>query len=335
MPAPELVIIGPAGGAHVGSHLSRAASRLGIRNRVIDTAPAYAGNRLARVIAWHALGRRPLGRRRFSERLWADLRTAVPRQVITVGQTALTRSVLDALHAAGAKVCNYSTDDPFNPQHRAAWHLVNLQAHDTVFTTRTSNIEDLRKVGCKDVRYLPFAFDEACAAEGPPGAADAEPEALFVGGADADRADFFRAFLAHGVPTAVAGGYWNRWVPPGARNLGLLDIEEIKARTARVAVNLCLVRRANRDGHVMRSFEIPAAGGFMLAERTGEHRGLFGPEGECVLYFSTPGEAAEKCRWALSHPAERQRMAAAAHARITSGRHSYRDRLQTILGAIA
>lgn len=333
MQAPKLVIVGPAGCAHVGRHLARAAASLGIGHRMVDTAPAYAGNRISRAVAWHALGRRPLGRGRFSDHLWHSLREAMPRLVIAVGQAPLTRGVVDALHAAGAQVCNYSTDDPFNPQHKAAWHLANLPAYGTVFTTRTSNIEDLQHLGCKDVRFLPFAFDEAEAEQELPETDEPVPEVLFVGGADAQRAEFFREFVACGLPTLVAGGYWDRWAPPGARNLGVLDIEAVKARTA-TAVNICLVRRANRDGHVMRSFEIPATGGFMLAEDTREHRHLLGTEGDCVLYFGSPGEAAEKCRWALAHPAERRRMAAAAHRRITSGGHSYSHRLQTMLGAI-
>ena len=103
--------------------------------------------------------------------------------------------------------------------------------------------------------------------------------------------------------------------------------------TTRAAVNLCLVRRANRDGHVMRTFEIAASGGFMLAEDTEEHRDLLGPAGECVLYFSSPEQAAEQAHWAIGNPEERQQMAAATFACITRGRHTYGDRLQSILGA--
>ena len=81
----------------------------------------------------------------------------------------------------------------------------------------------------------------------------------------------------------------------------------------------------------MRTFEIPAVGGFMLAEDTAEHRAVFGAEGEAVLYFTGPETAAEKARWALANPAERTRMARAAHGLITTGGHSYRHRLQQML----
>jgi spore maturation protein CgeB len=77
----------------------------------------------------------------------------------------------------------------------------------------------------------------------------------------------------------------------------------------------------------MRSLEIAAIGGCMLAEDTTEHRELFGAEGEAVLYFGAPAEAATKARSLIDNPAERQRLAAALHARIVGGGHTYRDRL--------
>jgi spore maturation protein CgeB len=84
----------------------------------------------------------------------------------------------------------------------------------------------------------------------------------------------------------------------------------------------------------MRSFEIPACGGFMIAEDTAEHREIFGPEGECVLYFANAEEAAHKTRQALADPAARRRMALAAHRRITRGANTYRDRLKQMLEAL-
>ena len=51
----------------------------------------------------------------------------------------------------------------------------------------------------------------------------------------------------------------------------------------------------------------------MIAEDTAEHREIFGPDGECVLYFSGPRDAAEKVRLRFADPAGRSRMARAAH----------------------
>ena len=81
----------------------------------------------------------------------------------------------------------------------------------------------------------------------------------------------------------------------------------------------------------MRTFEIAAIGGFMMAEDTIEHRELFGQEGECVLYFKNGREAIEKACWAMQHPNDRRQMAVAAHERIVRGPNTYRDRLQRML----
>jgi spore maturation protein CgeB len=82
----------------------------------------------------------------------------------------------------------------------------------------------------------------------------------------------------------------------------------------------------------MRSFEIAALGGCMLAEDTAEHREIFGPEGKAVFYFRSPREAAERTRALLADPTERTRLSAAIRRRIVSrGANTYRDRLLRML----
>src|SRR5262249_3032454 len=154
-------------------------------------------------------------------------------------------------------------------------------------------------------------------------------DVLFVGGADPDRAAFFTEFLRSGPSTALVGGYWERFEATRRSTLGLQPPPALAALTAAAKVNLCLVRRANRDGHVMRSFEIAALGGCMLAEDTTEHREIFGGDGECVAYFRTAAEAAERARTLLADPPERRRLGAAAQERVVRGGHTYRDRLAT------
>jgi spore maturation protein CgeB len=138
-------------------------------------------------------------------------------------------------------------------------------------------------------------------------------------------------FVRHGPPVTVVGGYWERYAAFRARALGIKPPEIVRALTAAARVNLCLVRRANRDGHVMRSFEIAAAGGCMIAEDTHEHREIFGPEGEATVYFRNAEEAVERTRALLCSSSERRRLAAGLHRRIVSGAHTYANRLATML----
>ena len=96
-------------------------------------------------------------------------------------------------------------------------------------------------------------------------------------------------------------------------------------------VSLCMVRRANRDGHCMRTFELAAMGACILAEKTDEHLRIFGADGESVVYFSSIGEMLEKVKWLLGHPAESVRLRRAVFQLITSRPNTYRDRLRTML----
>jgi spore maturation protein CgeB len=210
-----------------------------------------------------------------------------------------------------------------------------LPAYDAVFTPRLSNIADFRALGCPNVHYLPFGFDDRLFYPPAERGQAAEWDVLFVGGADSDRVGFMAEFLRCGARTALAGGYWDRFPETRAHAIGVKSPEELNSMTASSKVNLCLVRRANRDGHVMRSFEIAAAGGCMLAEDTKEHRELFGPDGEAVVYFRTPAEACERSLWLLANPAERRRLSAAVRSRVGTAKNTYRARLLTMLQTLS
>jgi spore maturation protein CgeB len=134
-----------------------------------------------------------------------------------------------------------------------------------------------------------------------------------------------------GFKVALYGGYWDRRAETKPFHRGHADVTTLRKATADAKVALGLVRRANRDGHAMRSFEVPAMGGCLLTENTEEHHEIFGPEGECTVYFGDEAEMLRKVRWLLDHEAERRRLAATAHARITSGGNTYADRLKTML----
>jgi spore maturation protein CgeB len=70
----------------------------------------------------------------------------------------------------------------------------------------------------------------------------------------------------------------------------------------------------------------------MLAEDTAEHREIFGPGGEAVVYFRHAAEAGPLARALLCNLSERKRLAAALHRRIVGGAHTYAHRLATMLG---
>jgi spore maturation protein CgeB len=331
----RLAIVGFFGGTHVGGSLWRAAMQLGIDTRKFDVSDAERGTRILRAALWHFCDRRSPGMRRFAESVVAGCRCSEPEILIATGAAPLTRSALRRLRALGIVCVNYSTDDPWNPVLRASWHLRALPEYNLVFTTRRANSANFADIGCGEVHYLPFGYDEWLFGPHTESFDRPAPEVLFVGGADRDRAAFMSEFLRTGPRVTLVGGYWERFPATRPYTLGRRAPEDLRRLTAAARVNLCLVRRANRDGHVMRSFEIAAVGGCMLAEDTTEHREFFGPDGEAVLYFRTAREAAERACALLAHPAERARLSDSVRGRISRGRHTYRDRMLSILDVAA
>ena len=337
MPAPgnQIMLVGGVGGTNVADSLARAAVELGHEPILENHADAMSSSRLAQGLLWRLGGRRPFYLSRFSRRVLEICSARKVRILIATGTAPLHCRALEELRALGVFCVNYSTDDPWNSGQRAGWFLRALPRYNVVFTPRRANVEDFRSLGCAEVRYLPFAFAPDLFSPPLPARIGGElpREALFVGGADDDRVRFFGDCIEAGLRPSLVGDYWDRYPRTRPFAAGRLDPTELVRVTANAVVNICLVRRANRDGHVMRSFEIPAVGGFMVAEDTDEHRALFGADGERVCYFRSPAEAVERTRWAYSHPEERARMAASALALVTGGGHTYRDRLKLMLEA--
>lgn len=143
---------------------------------------------------------------------------------------------------------------------------------------------------------------------------------------------FVNVLLYHEIDIRVRSGIVNALAPvgidlwgdeegwrphrvPGVVHHGLAaletDLGRILAET-RVCLNMT---RTISDGANMRSFEIPAVGGFQLALRTDEMEALYIKDKEIVLY-STPEEARELAEFHLGHDEERRRIAAAGCRRF-------------------
>jgi hypothetical protein len=64
----------------------------------------------------------------------------------------------------------------------------------------------------------------------------------------------------------------------------------------------------------------------MLAQDTDEHRDIFGPEAEAVIYFGDAKEAAQRAGAALCDSSERKRLSVCLQRRIAGGAHTYAHR---------
>ncbi|MBF6176278.1 CgeB family protein [Nocardia blacklockiae] len=231
---------------------------------------------------------------------------------------------------------HYSPDDVANPENITAEYLAHEQLWDLVVTTKRHNVAELRERGARAVTFVASAYDPAwhrpCARRGPE-----HYLAGFIGARRPDRTALLTELAReYGDALAIYGPGWRRVRPlwrTGAAVRGPVYGEHFSTAVAAMTANLVLLNSANRDTHTCRSFEIPAAGGLFVGERTDEHARLLTEESECFL-FSSPAELRAILDRCARHPDQAAKVAEAGFRRITAGRNRYVDRAREIIAAI-
>lgn len=334
----KVLLIGNRGGTNIGGCLETAAHSLGLEVQLLEARQAMQAPLWIRRFNWWVCGRRPTWLRSFSRALLAKCHTWQPHCILATGIAPVNRGTLQILAQEGIPTINYLTDDPWSPAHYARWFLRALPHYRSVFSPRRANLDDLKTLGCRQVAYLPFGYapelhSPAASLSGVEQDCYAA-DVVFVGGGDHDRVPYITALAKAGFCVGLYGSLWERFPEIAPLSRGQTDSDLVWKATTGAKVALCLVRRANRDGHVMRTFEIAAMGTCLLAEETEEHHAIFGDEGQAVVYFRTIHEMVTKLRWLLTHDEERRRLARAAHHLIVQGRNTYADRLTEMLRGV-
>lgn len=331
----RLLIVGNPEPIHVGAHFRCAAREQGLSVELCDSNNAFTAPWPIAKFNWRLRGHRPSWLGKFSRQVVEVCRRFQPRWMLTTGINPIETQALTAIGELGVERLNFLTDDPWNPAHKAPWFMEALPYYDRVFSPRRANVKDLRNLGCQDVGYLPFAYAPELHFSEPPATAVEQKrfaaDVVFAGGGDLDRVHYLIALIRAGFKVALYGGFWDRYPETKAYGRGHADPQTLRKAIGGAKVTLCLVRKANRDGHSMRTFEVPAIGACMLVEDTEEHREIFGEQGESVTYFASIEEMIEKTKYLLRGDAERQRLAMRARDLIISGANTYQDRLKRII----
>jgi spore maturation protein CgeB len=330
----KLLIVGYAEPGQLGSYLFKAAQGMHLDCDLADMREAETSNRVMQKLFWQFRGKRPAHLRSFAKHV-DDLCVANPPDVLltTGGRVPLERSHLERLRGYGITVANYSSDDPWNPGLYAPWFIEALASYDIVFTPRRANLNEFRRAGVRELHYLPFAYDpEEHRPECGASARNADvSDVLFVGGSDADRLAVVLPLVRAGLKLALFGQYWDRHEETRPFSRGVAGQDRIRSASSSAKIVLCLVRRANRDEHVMRSYEAAAIGGCILAEDTQDHRRIFGPEGQSAVYFDSVEEMVRHATRLSADGALRRNLALALRERMRAANDTYADRLREIL----
>ena len=315
---------------HMGPYLESAAKTLGFEYDLLDAGKAEASHRLIRSFHWRFRGKRPPHLEMFAAEVLSFCEINRPNMVLTTGRAPLKRSHLEKMRSQGIKVVNYSTDDPWNPTQRAEWFLSALPGYDAIFTPRKANFDDFRRCGVKEIHYLPFGYDPTVhrpwsdVSHVAPGS-----DVIYVGGCDDARLPMMTSLIDAGLNMALFGGYWNLHSQTRPYWRGNASQEEIRKASASAKINLCIVRRANRDGHVMRSFEAAAIGGCILAEDTEDHRNIFGPDS--VRYFKNVPQMVQQAKELVADNGARDELSVNLRNWMAARNNTYADRLLSMV----
>lgn len=256
--------------------------------------------------------------------------------LIVKGPEVAARSLRAIKERTGATLVNFATDDPFNPRVNSPALVTSIPYYDLYVTTKKAIIGDLEKHGARRVEFVPFGFKPSIHfpehAKDDVERRDFSSDVCFIGGADVDRVPYFET-LIDSIPSirlSLYGGYWDRYASLATHHRGMVGGRDYRLALSGSKICVNLVRKANRDGHVMRTFEVPACGGFMLAERTAEHREMFS-EDETAAFFEGPDEMIEKIKAYLPKDSERERIAERGCRHVRDGSNTYYDRLCRIV----
>ena len=315
----RLLLVAVPGAEHVGAHFLYAAKEMGLEARLHNSEDGYRGPLWKRRINWWLRGRLPGRLDEFSAGVVESCREFQPDAIITTGIAPLSAAALEEIGRLGIPRSNFLTDDPWNRWHRAPWFLRALPRYDRVFSPRHANLRDLEKLGCAGVSYLPFAYSPEIHFPDSAAVPLANHDVVFVGGGDRDRMGPVIALIEAGRSQLQRAGC-------GCRSYAgtLVSVARDRLHHHDRVIN----DQSNRDGHSMRSYEVPAMRGCLLTEDTAEHREILG---DTVLYFRDHRELVENARALLADHALRARLAQAAYARVTGGGNAYSDRLKAML----
>jgi len=272
-------------------------------------------------------------------------------------QEFLRPDTLQKLRESGARLVSFTPD----PYFTLSWKRTPLmdaamQEFDAFVYCKSYEKKAYEATG-KEVIYMPLGYcDEV---HRPLVSADSrwQCEIGFLGGWEPRRERYLNRVAVAGNDLKVWGGYWD-FLNDGRRTFRrsiilrqLAGNESFKIHR-NPALGACLqgdevygddyaraltgakisvgfLRKVCPDQHTTRTFEIPACGSMLLADRTEEHQEFF-KEGQEADYFGSEDELVDKIAFYVKNPEVRERVALAGIKRSHDGGYSYLERMRAL-----
>ena len=301
---------GLARGFRAGGH---AVELIGLDTFVPTVDRSLAARALRRALA-------PFCRAQYNRRMLAAVHRLRPDLVVVYKGTAVAPATLADFRRRGVWLCHVMPDIRVEGH----WSLDPriFGYFDHVFTTKSFGVAYFReRHGVRNVSFLPHGFDPHV--HRPLAPVPSRPVSFI--GSPSPRKEAYLRRLADAVGWENLDVWGEGW---GGVRAGVLRRsvhgagvygDFYAAAVSGSRINLGLQHEGgpgypSGDLTTERTFLIPACGGFLLHERTGELADYYEEGRECAC-FGSPDELVEKVSWYLRHDDERVRIARAGHRR--------------------
>lgn len=229
-----------------------------------------------------------------------------------------------------AKIISLSEDDMFRIHNISIWYLLALKYYHFVFTSKKYNIKELQKLGAKKVILFINSYYEKV--HRPLKNMPKKYEVSFVGTYEKERSEYIYFLAQNNIVINVFGSDWTKMKLKHKNiilNKPLYDYEYSKILN-QTLINLCFLRKINRDTITTRSIEIPACGSFMMAEESADHKDFFVNNKEAV-FFSSKEDLLGKIKYYLKNKNDALKIGNNARNRCIASRYSLTNVLEDII----
>ncbi len=258
---------------------------------------------------------------------------------IDKGLWVYPETLLHLKQHTGAIAIHYTPDSHFYTQ-RSRHFFSCIPIYDRLVTTKEWEIESYKNAGAKNVvltyqgydeRFYPRTLEESEFAL-------YDSDVCFIGHTQKHYADRLKSISSLGVKLRVWGDAWPQfmkkrsWAKSVVVGKGLWGQSYPKALSC-AKIGLGLLGKHIPETSTTRTFEIPAMGTFLLAERTTIHQSLF-DEGKEAEFFASDEEMLDKIRYYLAHDNERRKLALAGQIRCKRSGYSSVELLRKIISTL-
>ncbi|MCB0704399.1 MAG: glycosyltransferase [Saprospiraceae bacterium] len=250
------------------------------------------------------------------------------------GMELLPESVLE-LRTYCRLLVNYNPDHPTKIYSRGSGNkfVKDAISHYHIYSSYAKRIcRDLKDIHGVESYFLPFGYDETITIQSNPRLDYLEHFFVFIGAFDRDRERALDQLQSEYLK--IFGG--SEWESKSKRERikksytgESLYNESYYFAQGKALGSINFLRQQNliEESHNMRTFEVPFAGGMLIADRTEEQLEFF-EEGKEAVYFSTMEELKSLLDFYQKHPEKARAIGLNAHKRSINSNYSYRNRIQ-------